>query len=147
MFINPALHVVFTCTHCDTRSQRRMSRQAYSSGVVLIRCPGCQQLHLFADHLGWFSDGRETIEDIMREKGITVRKIGGAGEEEGQDSTADGGSSRREGEQPLGAGSRGAVSLSGLRVDQHDGIVEVVKDTGENGAAERQSADAPPVSK
>lgn len=75
MRIRPQLLAAFTCTHCETRSTRRISRQAYSEGVVLARCGGCKQLHLLADHLGWFSDRRETIEDIMRDKGVNVQRV------------------------------------------------------------------------
>eukprot|EP00198_Chlamydomonas_reinhardtii_P010820 XP_001700157.1 mitochondrial inner membrane peptidase [Chlamydomonas reinhardtii] len=48
--------MVFTCTKCDTRSTKAFSKQSYQNGVVLVRCPGCQKLHLVADHLGWFGE-------------------------------------------------------------------------------------------
>ena len=32
-------------------------------------------LHLLADHLGWFEDGRKTIEDILRDKGEEVKRL------------------------------------------------------------------------
>lgn len=53
-----------------------MSRQAYEKGVVLIRCPGCQNLHLIADNLGYFGDNTN-IEQIMREKGEQVTTLSG----------------------------------------------------------------------
>jgi hypothetical protein len=40
--------VVFTCTVCNTRSARQFTKKSYDEGVVLIRCPGCDNLHLFA---------------------------------------------------------------------------------------------------
>jgi protein import protein ZIM17 len=40
--------VVFTCTVCNTRSARQFTKKSYEEGVVLIRCPGCDNLHLFA---------------------------------------------------------------------------------------------------
>lgn len=52
-----------------------MSKLAYTKGVVLIECPGCQNRHLIADNLGWFRDSRTTVEDLIREKGEAVRKI------------------------------------------------------------------------
>ncbi|TPX72142.1 hypothetical protein SpCBS45565_g00738 [Spizellomyces sp. 'palustris'] len=54
-----------------------MSKHAYEKGVVIIRCEGCASLHLFADHLGWFDsmDPPGTIEDIMKRKGIEVRRV------------------------------------------------------------------------
>lgn len=64
--------VLYTCKVCETRSAKSVSRQAYSSGVVLLRCDGCQKHHLFADHLGWFEDEGTDIESILAAKGVTV---------------------------------------------------------------------------
>ena len=41
----------------------------------MIRCEGCDSLHLIADNLGWFSDEKSNIETIMKEKGSEVRKF------------------------------------------------------------------------
>lgn len=41
---------------------------------MLVQCPGCKVRHLIADHLGIFSDKRVTLEDIMADKGETIRK-------------------------------------------------------------------------
>ncbi|KAI8926128.1 DNL zinc finger-domain-containing protein [Entophlyctis helioformis] len=67
----------FTCKVCDLRSYKSMSKQAYASGVVIIKCDGCKNLHLIADHLGWFEHGKPagTIEDILRDKGESVRRV------------------------------------------------------------------------
>lgn len=48
---NPEMMIAFTCKKCDTRSSHVMSKQAYTSGTVLITCPGCKNRHLIADHL------------------------------------------------------------------------------------------------
>ncbi|PVU91868.1 hypothetical protein BB561_004160 [Smittium simulii] len=65
--------VGFTCKVCQHRQYKTVSKKAYTSGVVLIKCDKCQNRHLFADHLGWFRDNRLTIEDIMRENGEKVK--------------------------------------------------------------------------
>ena len=50
------LAIIFTCNVCNTRSAKRFTERAYNHGVVLIRCPKCDSLHLIADRLGYFSD-------------------------------------------------------------------------------------------
>mmetsp|Transcript_30100 Transcript_30100/g.84982 ORF Transcript_30100/g.84982 Transcript_30100/m.84982 type:complete len:185 (-) Transcript_30100:448-1002(-) len=67
------LMMVFTCKVCETRAVKSMSRHSYEKGVVLVRCPGCQNLHLIADHLGWFGEPG-TLEDFLAEQGETVFK-------------------------------------------------------------------------
>ena len=56
------LHMVFTCRVCCTRSAKSFSKQAYQHGVVVVRCPGCQNLHLVADNLGWFGQGKRCVQ-------------------------------------------------------------------------------------
>ena len=64
--------LVYTCTKCDTQQARTFSKDSYTKGVVLLRCSGCDNLHLIADNLGWFEDNKTNIETIMREKGDLV---------------------------------------------------------------------------
>ncbi len=71
---NARLLIAFTCKVCSYRSAKTMSRHAYDHGVVIIQCSSCQNRHLIADHLGWFRDGKTTIEDLMHEQGEKVLK-------------------------------------------------------------------------
>ncbi|TNY18227.1 DNL zinc finger-domain-containing protein [Rhodotorula diobovata] len=116
------LRITFTCTapapspddgdgeggagkQCGHRSSHEFSKRSYDKGVVIVQCPGCNNRHLIADHLHWFSQtpspshptgqpiGAErprTVEDLLAEKGESVRRgsiaDGGefAGEREGE---------------------------------------------------------------
>ena len=68
------LAIVFTCTVCDTRSAKKFSEQAYKEGVVVVRCPGCQNDHLIADNLSFFEDDW-TLEDALQARGNSVDKL------------------------------------------------------------------------
>jgi len=97
----PRLSLTFTCTvtDCGERSTHEFSKRAYTKGIVLVQCPKCKNRwvlfcivsfllfkdffflyrHLIADHLGWFKDSTKdgklrTVEDIVRERGETVKK-------------------------------------------------------------------------
>ena len=64
--------MAYTCSVCETKQARTFPQDAYTKGVVLLRCEGCDKLHLIADNLGWFRDESVNIEQIMAEKGETV---------------------------------------------------------------------------
>ncbi|XP_013173456.1 PREDICTED: DNL-type zinc finger protein-like [Papilio xuthus] len=69
--------IMFTCKICNHRNSKFITKLAYYKGVVIIICDGCENKHLIADNLNWFTDmnGKKNIEDIMAEKGEVVQKI------------------------------------------------------------------------
>lgn len=67
--------MAFTCTKCDTRSVKKISKQSYHNGVVIVRCPGCQNKHLIADNLGIFEDKGWDIEKFLSQNGAMVKRI------------------------------------------------------------------------
>ncbi len=44
------------------------------AGVVIIRCPGCRNLHLIADKQGRFGDGTN-VEQLLTERGESVATV------------------------------------------------------------------------
>ena len=66
---------MYTCKVCDTRAAKTMSKQAYEHGTVLIRCPGCENLHLIADHLGSFGEEDFDVAKLLQERGEDVTVI------------------------------------------------------------------------
>ncbi|KAI9104526.1 DNL zinc finger-domain-containing protein, partial [Phlyctochytrium arcticum] len=64
------LLIGFTCKVCSHRQHNYMSKKAYQTGVVIIKCDGCSNLHLIADHLGWYDSQNPpgTIEQILKRK-------------------------------------------------------------------------------
>lgn len=77
------LAILYTCGVCGTRSMKQFTEQAYLHGVVLVRCPGCQSLHLIADRLGYFSDnddgdnsgGGFDVAKVLKNKGGNVKTL------------------------------------------------------------------------
>ena len=53
------LAIVYTCTVCNTRSMKQFTSRAYHHGVVIIKCPTCQQQHLIADRIGYFAEAHD----------------------------------------------------------------------------------------
>ena len=52
----------------DTKTVKRFSQQSFERGVVLARCPGCDNLHLIADRLGWFGKPG-SIDEFLADQG------------------------------------------------------------------------------
>ncbi|KAK9168734.1 hypothetical protein Syun_000874 [Stephania yunnanensis] len=67
------LAMVFTCKVCETRSVRTVCRQSYEKGVVVVRCGGCNNSHLIADHLGLFG-APGSVEDFLAARGEQVKR-------------------------------------------------------------------------
>lgn len=67
--------MVYTCKVCSTRSVKKISKHSYHHGCVLVRCPGCQNLHLIADHIGIFEDKGWTIESYLSQHGENVKRV------------------------------------------------------------------------
>ncbi len=65
----------FTCKKCDTRQKKMFTKHSYHKGSVLIRCNGCEGIHLIADNMGWFEDGAVNIEQILENKGEKLKKM------------------------------------------------------------------------
>ena len=69
------LAVIYTCKVCSTRSGKMIGKQAYDHGVVIVRCPGCDNLHLIADRLQFFEDESWDIEKGLAKYGEKVTAV------------------------------------------------------------------------
>ncbi|GAB5036627.1 zinc finger protein [Nannochloropsis oceanica] len=71
-YADKRLAIVYTCKVCETRSAKAFSQQAYDHGIVLVRCPDCDNLHLIVDRLGWFEDGGTDVKKDFWRKGASL---------------------------------------------------------------------------
>lgn len=65
--------IVYTCKVCETRSMKMASRESYEKGVVLVRCGGCDNLHLIADRRGWFGEPG-SVEEFLTARGEEFKR-------------------------------------------------------------------------
>ena len=70
------LAAIYTCKICDTRSVKQFTERAYTYGVVIATCPGCNNRHLLADRLGYFDNQQVDLETIAKENGESLKSIG-----------------------------------------------------------------------
>lgn len=66
---------MFTCEVCESKSVKSFSKQAYHEGVVMIRCEGCDKIHLIADNLCWFEDKPVNVEEFMKRNNKKMIKV------------------------------------------------------------------------
>ncbi len=71
--------IQFTCKKCDHRTTRMFTKRSYHHGIVLIKCEGCEGIHLIADNLGWFEDTSVNIEMIIERNGEKYKKLSAEG--------------------------------------------------------------------
>ena len=67
--------IIYTCGVCEKKQGRTFSKDAYTKGVVILRCEGCLNFHLIADNLGWFEDEAVNIEDIMNREDKQIQRV------------------------------------------------------------------------
>ena len=67
--------LVYTCKICETRSAKKITKHAYTHGCVVVRCGGCDNLHLIADRKGLFEDGNWDIKQYLESHGESVTVV------------------------------------------------------------------------
>jgi len=69
-FVSSKFQLQYTCKVCDTRNHHLVSRIAYTEGVVIATCKGCNSKHMIADNLGsGCLDGDANIEAYFKARG------------------------------------------------------------------------------
>jgi len=70
--VTPMKYVEFNCTICHARVAQSFNKPSNEKGVVIIRCPGCQNLHLIADNFG-FGSSERSVDEIAFDRGESSR--------------------------------------------------------------------------
>ena len=75
---SPKIQLQYTCKRCGHTSRHSITRLAYTEGIVICQCKGCNAKHLIADNLGWYNFLPEggTIEDYLESREETFTRVG-----------------------------------------------------------------------
>ncbi|XP_061401092.1 uncharacterized protein LOC133336829 [Musca vetustissima] len=70
------IHIVYRCKICNTRNSKKVSEEAYTSGVVILQCDGCSINHLIIDNVGWFTNTKgKSFDEVLAENSNNVKVI------------------------------------------------------------------------
>jgi len=61
--LSPTSYIEFDCTICHEKIAQTFNKSP--KGVVIIRCSGCQNLHLIADNYGFNGFSERGVEDVV----------------------------------------------------------------------------------
>jgi protein import protein ZIM17 len=62
-------HVEFNCSICNEKVEQDISKHACEKGVVIVRCSGCENLHLIADNSGFAGFSEVSVEELATHVG------------------------------------------------------------------------------
>jgi len=72
--------MAFTCTVCESRNTRLVSKHSYEEGTVVVICKGCENKHLIVDHLGVFGEKGWSFNQALEAVGEDVKVVSKEGE-------------------------------------------------------------------
>ena len=70
----PKFQMAYTCNRCETRNLITIDREAYTNGIVIAVCKGCESKHLVADNekkldMNGTQDNYRNIEELLASRG------------------------------------------------------------------------------